>query len=179
MSYGELVPGVDCDRLLRALASVETGGGRNNWPRVEASYIPGGLTFTCQGRLISGTGKNVNSIVASRWQKWGLATAASWGWWQILYHTAADLGFSGPPQELMDSGTCEPYVVARLRKLADAGCSSVRDFADGWNSGNWRDANRVKEYTDLVEAAYGKDAGAAAPSDFDARLRSFLSGGAA
>lgn len=154
MTYGALVSGVDADVLLRAIARVETNGGRNNWPRVEVSYIPKGLAFTVQGHVLTGTGTNVNAVVAPRWAKWGLGTAASWGWWQILYHTAADMGYPGPPHELMDSGTCEPYVVAHLRKIAMTGATTVRDFADAWNSGSWRDANLVKPYTDAVEAAY-------------------------
>jgi len=156
MSYGELVPGVDCDKLLRAIATVETNGGRNNWPRLEVSYIPAGLAFTVQGHTLIGTGKNCNSITAPRWAKWGLGTAASWSWWQILYHTAADLGFEGPPNDLMDPGRCEPFVVGRLRKIAMSGAATVRDFADAWNSGSWRDANLVPEYTAAVEAAYLK-----------------------
>jgi hypothetical protein len=158
MSYGELVPGVDCDRLLRAIARVETNGGRNNWPRVEVSYIPAGLSFTVQGHVLTGTGRNVNAVVAPRWAKWGLGTAASWGWWQILYHTAADMGFLGMPHELFDPGTSEPFVTMRLRKIAKGGAATVRDFADAWNSGSWRDANLVKDYTDKVEAAYAADA---------------------
>lgn len=157
MGYGELVPGVDTDRLLRAIAKIETSGGRNNWPRVEVSYIPAGLAFTVQGRILTGTGKNVNAVAAPRWAKWGLGSAASWGWWQILYHTAADMGYLGAPHELMTPGVCEIYVVARLRKIAKSGAETVRDFADAWNSGSWRDANLVPEYTQKVEAAYAAD----------------------
>jgi len=150
MTYGDLVPGVSADVLLRAIASVETNGGRNNWPRLEVSYIPAGLAFTVQGHVLTGTGRNCNAVTAPRWAKWGLGTAASWGWWQILYHTAADLGYQGAPCELMNPGTCETYVVARLRKIAMTGAQTVRDFADAWNSGSWRDANLVPEYTSAV-----------------------------
>jgi len=157
MSYGDLVPGVDTDALLRAVAVVETQGGRNNWPRVEKSYIPAGQTFTVQGHLISGTGSNVNAIVRPRWERWGLGSAASWGWWQILYHTAADMGYLGPPHDLFASGVSEPFVVARLRKIAMTGAKTVRDFADAWNSGNWRDQNDVPEYTKAVALAYERE----------------------
>jgi hypothetical protein len=156
VSYGELVPGVDCDVLLRAIAIVETNGGVNNWPRIEASFIPSGKAFTVQGHVIVGTGRNVNAVVTPRWAQWGLASAASWGWWQILYHTAADMGYAGPPHELHDPATCEPYVVNRLRRIAMTGATTVRDFADAWNSGTWKDANLVPDYTAAVEAAYQK-----------------------
>ena len=159
MIYAPLAPGVETNLLLSAIARVETEGGRNNWPRLEKSYIPAGQEFTVQGHLISGTGRNVNTIVRQRWEKWGLASAASWGWWQILYHTAADLGFGDAPPELMYPGICEPYVVKRLEKIAATGAKTVRDFADSWNSGSWRDANLVPEYTAKIEAAYKRLAG--------------------
>jgi hypothetical protein len=156
MQYGELCPGVDCDKLLVAIASVETNGGRDNWPRVEAAYIPRGLSFTVQGHVITGSGACCNAITWPRWQRWGLGSAASWGWWQVLYQTAADLGYDGAPEDLMEPGVCEPFVVARLRKIATRGAKTVRDFADAWNSGTFTDDNTVPDYTAAVEAAYQK-----------------------
>lgn len=151
-----LAPGVDTDLLLAAISRVETEGGRNNWPRVEVSFIPAGETFTVQGHTLIGTGRSVNGIVLARFQKWGLGSAASWGWWQILFHTAADLGYAGPPHELHDPAISEPYVVGRLRKAAMRGAATVRDFADEWNSGFFRDANTVPDYTAAVEAEYNR-----------------------
>lgn len=157
MSYGELVPGVDCDRLLRAIASVETNGGVDNVARYEAAYIPRGMAFTIQGHTVTGSGACCNAITWARWQKWGIRSAASYGWWQILYQTAADLGYQGPPQDLMEPGICEPFVVAYLKKKAIQGARTVRDFADAWNSGTFTDENTVPEYTKAVEAAYSKE----------------------
>lgn len=154
-----LVPGVDLEALLHAIARVETQGGRNNWPRVEVSYMPVGERFTVQGRILVGTGRNFNAVVSPRWDRWGLASAASWGPWQILYHTAADMKYTGAPYDLMAPGVCEPFVILRLQRIAATGAKTVRDFADGWNSGSWRDANLVPEYTAKVVAAYEQRTG--------------------
>jgi hypothetical protein len=148
------MPEVDKARLLRALAVVETSGGKNNWPRIEVSYIPVGLEFTAQGRILIGTGRNVNEVVQPRWDRWGLPSAASWGPWQILYHTAADLGYGGRPEDLWDQS--EEWVVKRLGVIEAKGAQDVRAFADAWNSGSFRDSNLVPVYTDKVEKAYAE-----------------------
>jgi hypothetical protein len=156
--HGELVPGIDLDRLLRAIAVVETAGGRNNVPRFEVSYMPAGWAAEVQGRLLVGTGRNFSPIARARWDKWGVWTSASLGPWQILYHTAANLSYLGAPWYLVEPGTSEQYVVGRLRSIARGGATTIRQFADAWNSGSWRDANEVPAYTAAVEAAYAKAA---------------------
>ena len=154
MSHGDLVPGVSCDALLVAIEKVETSGGANNWPRLEPSWIPLGLTFTVQGHYVKGTGASVNDIVRGRWAKWGLASAASWGPWQILYHTAADMGFDGAPWELFDPSVSETWVVDRLTNIAHAGARTVEEFAAGWNTGSYTRAEIVPVYVAAVLAAY-------------------------
>lgn len=143
---------IDVDRLLRAIARKESRSGENNCPRFEASYIPKGLSFTVQGRLLVGTGRNVNGVVQPRWLKWGLQSAASFSSWQILYHTAADLGFDGPPHTLWDDSIALPWVRRRLAVIATrVPEQTVERYADAWNSGSARDANVPAEYiADLV-----------------------------
>jgi hypothetical protein len=147
---------IDLERLLAAIRAVETPGGE--WPRLEAGYMPAGLHASIQGRVIVGTGRCWNDLVSRRWEAWrpqSLYTAASWGPWQILYHTAADVGYMGPPWDLCDPGVCEVYVIARLRQIERRFATrTVRDFADAWNSGNPRDDVLVTEYTDKVNLAY-------------------------
>jgi hypothetical protein len=142
--------------LMSAIATVETQGGVNNWPRVERSYIPQGHAFTIQGRLLVGTGGNVTAVALERYKKWGLWSAASWSRWQIMYHLAADLGYIGAPFSLFDDAVAAPYVIKEIERIDKHGAQTVRDFADEWNSGTYRDANRVPEYTSMVEAAYNK-----------------------
>lgn len=131
---------MDYDALLHALSKVESDAGRNNWPRVEVSYLPKGYTSTCQGKLLLGTGKNFNDIVENRWYstkiEHRLGTAASWGPWQILYHTAADCGFGGLPYELHSKETSLPWVRRRLDGIYTSGARTVEDFARAWNGGN-------------------------------------------
>jgi len=154
MSYGLLTPNVDADKLLRAIAAVETSGGKNNWPRVEAAWVPKGLAFTVQGHIVTGTGTAMSPIASLRWAKWGLGSAASWGWWQILYHTAADLGHTGAPHELFDPGVSEIWVYKRLKQIAGKGATTVEQFADAWNSGNFKDAIIPTKYIADVKAFY-------------------------
>ena len=152
-----LAPGIDGALLLEAIAHVETSGGRMNWPRIEAAYIPKGLAIEIQGRVVSGTGVCVNDVVRERWKKWApdsWVTAASWGPWQILYHTAADLGYAGQPWGLWPADGSRPWVIRRLMKIAARGATTVEQFADAWNSGSFRDRNIPALYIASVVGAY-------------------------
>lgn len=146
---------IDVERVLRAIAAVESGGGDNNYPRFEVSYAPAGKAFTVQGRVLRGTGRNWNPIVAERWARWGMPSACSYGPWQILYHTAADLGYDGNPVDLW--WLSENWVRKRLDRIMAKGANTVELIADAWNSGTHKDANTVPEYRAKVLAAYGDE----------------------
>jgi hypothetical protein len=128
--------------LLLAIAAVESNGGLNNYPRVEPAYIPKGFTFTIQGKLVSGTGTCVNDVVRPRWRKWGLCSACSYSSWQILYHTAADMGFEGDPRDLWKDIVARPYVYAKINKVIEPmpvdvdELEAVRLVGRIWNGGN-------------------------------------------
>ncbi len=160
MTYGPLSATVDADILLRAIAAVETRGGLNNWPRVEKAYLPNGASYLAQGRVIIGTGLYFNAAVKAVWDSLPpeerLGLAASWSPWQIMFITAWEVGYRGRPSDLHLASVAEPHVVWKLRRIAKTGATSVRDFADAWNSGSWRDANRVEKYTADLEAAYSR-----------------------
>lgn len=143
---------IDIERLLRAIAAVESSGGANNYPRFERAYAPAGFTATIQGHTVKGTGRAWNHIVAKRWAEWGMASACSWGPWQILYHTAADLGYDGSPVDLWTFS--EPWVRKRLDKIMRKGAATVEEIADAWNSGTHTDSITVPEYRAKVLAAY-------------------------
>lgn len=130
------VPGVDWQRFIDAVATVETGFGRNNCPRFEASYIPAGELFTVQGRQLLGTGRNVNEVVRGRFAVWGLASAASFGPWQILYHSAADRGFTGAPWELWSRAESYPWVLMHFAWLVGRRHPrNLPELAACWNTG--------------------------------------------
>jgi hypothetical protein len=146
---------LDLDKLKRAIETVESQSGRNNCPRFERSYMPKGDAFTIQGRLVIGTGGNFNAVVRPRWDKYGLATAASYGPAQILYHTAADLGFQYHPAMLWaNQALHDYYVLKRLERIQAQGATMVEQFADGWNSGNCNDTNVPQLYIDAVKKAW-------------------------
>ncbi len=158
---GFIVPGVATLPLVEALARVESSGGSNSWPRLEPGYMPAGLELCIQGRSVTGTGRHFSRAVRARWEEWakrigtGAPTAASWSRGQILDQTAADLGYTGDPRDLWKDEIASRWVLAYLVSLARRfGCASVRDFADGWNSGNPTDTNTVPDYTARVERAY-------------------------
>ena len=153
---------IELDPLLTAIAHVETSSGRNNWPRIERSYLPLGSRWTVQGHIIEGTGANVNEIVRERLQRWGMASAASWGPWQILYHTAADRGYTGPPSGLHEAEVSMTWVIRQLQLIMRRGADTVSQIADAWNSGTHRDhivphhymAQLVRAYDDYIVRAY-------------------------
>lgn len=158
MTADELVPGVSLERLLHAIARVETSGGMNNWPRIEVAYLPKGATFTVQGRVITGTGTAFSAEASRRYfglpEESRLGSAASWSPWQILYHTAVEQGFDGLPHKLHDPLVAEPFVKRRLTKIALRGAVKVEHFADAWNSGSFRDSIIPAKYIADVVRAY-------------------------
>lgn len=137
-----------------ALKAVESSAGLNNYPRIEPAYMPLGAARIVQGRSVVGTGKAFNAVVAHRWQRWGMASACSWGPWQILYHTAADLGYAEQPWLLWDEYCSSMWVNKRLDKIALRGAVTVEEFADAWNSGTHKDTIVPKDYIAKVVAAY-------------------------
>lgn len=158
MTYPPLAPGIDTDRLLLAIESVESRSGVNNLPRLEKAFMPAGLVITAQGREVVGTGVYFGDQMKQIWaflpKPEQIGACCSWSPWQIMYPTAWGVGFRGRPSDLHLPGTAEPYVVRRLQKIAATGAKTVRDFADAWNSGSWRDANDVPQYCAEVKAAY-------------------------
>lgn len=145
----------DFKMLLLAIGRKETSGGVNNCPRFEPAYIPKGMAFTVQGHLITGTGTLVNDIVKERWDKYGLASAASYGPWQILYHTAADMGFHDAPWVLWAPEESQPWVEKQLRRLFIKGATTVEAMARGWNGGNPR-ANVPAGYIEGVKKHFAE-----------------------
>jgi hypothetical protein len=154
---------IDRARLIEALASAETGNGRDLYPRFEAAYAPKDRKCLVQGRYILGSGIYCNphgNPGAQRqytdFQRWGSLAAASHGDCQIMYATARDCGYPHdiPPEGLMRKAVWLPWVTARLVVLAGPGkCETVSDFARAWNGGN-KHAQIDPAYVVKVKAAY-------------------------
>lgn len=146
---------IDLLKVQRAIEVIESNSGTNSYPRYERSYVPKGLRLTVQGRIIEGTGGNVNAIVKERWEKWGMASACSYGPAQILYHTCADLGYMNHPAMLWaDPALHDHYVQLQLKRIVNRGAKSIDQIADSWNSGNHLDSIIPTLYMDAVRAAF-------------------------
>jgi hypothetical protein len=144
----------DINAVMRAIAAVETNSGANSYPRFERSFAPVGDMFTVQGRLIQGTGMNFTAVARGRWDKWGMASACSYGPWQILYHTAADRGFLGAPWELWEPSTSWEYATKEVRRQFVKGATTIQKLADAWNSGSFQDSNVPGDYITAVTKAF-------------------------
>ncbi len=143
--------GIDGERLLRAIACVETSS-HGPGLRFEPSWMPKGYHFPLQGRVLIGTGRSMSAVATTRWTRWGVWSSASYGPWQILYHVAADLGYDGHPCDLLHQS--EPWVRKLLQRIARSGARTIAEIADSWNSGNFRDKNVPAEYITKVQRAY-------------------------
>jgi hypothetical protein len=149
-----LPPGIDGAALLQAFAWVESSGGINAVARHEDAFCP-----NQRGTYAVGP---TSGMVRGRHSMWGCLACCSYGPWQVLYHTAADLGFVGSPTLLSDPAVNVVWAVTLLNRIVKRGAADVRDIADAYNSGTHRDANRVPEYTTKLGARYdalvpGKD----------------------
>ncbi len=140
--------------LLMAIAVIETSGGVNNYPNFEPYWIPDGTAFTIEGKIQKGRHPLDNLIVSERYAKHGMAAGCSYSAWQILYHTAADMGFDGKPWELWDNMVAITWVIKRLNKVAKLGASTVEQFADAWNSGSFKDKIVPERYIKELSEAY-------------------------
>lgn len=130
---------VDRTRLKTAIAITETSGGRNNWPRIEAAFLPRGQSYTIQGRIYEGTGACYTPVAAKRYERWGMASAASYGPWQILAHTAWDFGGypeDQPPWLMWDPRVSEPVVDRLLDRAEKLGAVTPDQYYAFWNTGN-------------------------------------------
>lgn len=126
--------------MLWALAAVESTYGRDRQHRrVEPSYMPGGEEYRRSPQI------------RSLWARWGEEGASSYGAWQMMYATALDLGFAGPPEGLIPDEVLAPLVVAYVHR---SGALVLADVADAYNSGNYRDVFRPLEYMAKVVVAY-------------------------
>lgn len=147
----------DMPTVLKAIASVESMSGLNNYPRYERSFAPSGQIVTIQGRLIEGTGTNFTQVARSRWEKYGMATACSFGPWQILYHTAADRGYDGVPSDLWTRS--QLWVEKEIMRQFHKGATTIQKLADAWNSGSFTDANVPVDYVAKVTEAFKRAGG--------------------
>lgn len=154
---------LDGYRLLAAIAVVESTGGRNNYPNFEPYWIPEGEGGIVENSRQTGRHPKSNAVVVDRFAAYGLAAGCSFSSWQILYHTAADLGFVGQPWDLWDDEVAVEWVVKLLNRICSQGATTVEEVADAWNSGTFKDTiipeRYIEKFTNAYNALYEGEAG--------------------
>ena len=143
--------------LLAAICGNETSWGEQRWAsRFEPAYYRGGAYYK----------HPANDWLRKLITKYEHAGAASWGWGQIMYSTAAELGFKGHPWELTDADVCGQYVVQYLNRRTFAHwieaphdrliapADTIGQVGDSYNSGSARDTNKPEHYMAELETNY-------------------------
>lgn len=125
-------------KLLWAICGAESSFGENSKYRIEKSYMPGGRYH--------------NAIL---YEKYGENAAASCGAWQVMFPVAWELGFRGSPGELAEPENNLKIAIKYLNIRA-RGAQTVEQFADAYNSGNYRDDKIPLQYIRRVLHYYAK-----------------------
>jgi hypothetical protein len=139
---GEPVPG---GSILLTISGLEsTFGQRRLFAKLEAGYAPGGHYYQ-------------NSMdVRKLWNTYGAMAACSYGTFQLMFVTARELGFLGPPIDLQKDEIAA-YWSAQLitRRIIKAqGATTLAQVLDGYNSGSSRDANVPEAYINKGVSLY-------------------------
>lgn len=139
-SIKDRMPWGDPARLLGAIATVESAFGKYNVPKHERAFDFGGRLFNRE-----------------LWLKWGSIQACSFSSWQIMFPVAVELGFdkNRHPCELSDDSIAIHWVIEYLKKrVFDRGAKTIREVADAYNSGSFKDSIVPFEYIGKVIQAY-------------------------
>jgi hypothetical protein len=134
---------VDRERLLGALAVVESAGGRNWQPNFEPAFWRDGRYWNAHlAELQNRWGQGADPEMRPWCEK---AVACSWGPWQVLYVVAEELGYDGPPWGLTAPAVCLEYAIRLINRriapkvLADTPHGIVVQVAGRYNAGgNWQ-----------------------------------------
>jgi len=149
---------VDRSRLLAALCLAESNGGRNWQPNYEPAFFIGGRYWNDRlAELVNYWGQGADPVMRPWCEQ---AVACSWGPFQILYITAVELKYDGPPWGLTDPATCLRYAVRLINKriipklVHDTPFSLLAQIAGRYNAGgNWKGL-AAKQYIAKVTAHY-------------------------
>lgn len=134
---------VEGQRLLLAIAKVESSLGYWNVPRYEPGYGPGGYYYK--------KAEHVRDL----YNIWGAMAACSWSSWQLMYITAWELGYRATPLDLWhDDDACAWVVEFINRRILARKPQSLAEVADAYNSGSFGDSNRPQRYIRKLIRAY-------------------------
>ncbi len=127
-------PGLDPEAILWAVYRCEKYDKHNHVPRYEKAYAPGGYYY------------EKSQMVRDEYEKWGNWAACSYSNFQILYITARELGYDGPPLALDKDSVALPFVVKLLNRIISRGASTPEEIADAYNSGTHKDKIVPEKY---------------------------------
>lgn len=138
--------------LLKAIARVESSFGCFNIPKYERAFDFNGAYFNNEQR--------------ERWLKWGAWAACSYSSFQIMYTSAAELGFdkapwNRSPADLMDDAVAIIWVIELIKKrILSKGAQDIRQVFDAYNSGTFKDLIIPHEYIEKATKFYHEYNGA-------------------
>lgn len=123
------------EALLWAVYNCEKYNASNVEPRFEPAYAPGGIYY------------DMTEHVREAWEKFGPDAACSYSNFQILYITAYELGYDGPPKSLDKDSFALPYVVLYINhRILEKGATTPEEVADAYNSGSFKDSSKPEGY---------------------------------
>jgi len=140
---------LDAEAILWGLYHCEKYDEYNKDPRFEKSYAPAGYYF------------EHSEEVRNNWFIWGREAACSFSNFQILFATAKELGYAGPPAALDSDAVSLPFVCKYVhRRIIDKGATLPEQVADAYNSGSFQDAivpaDYIKKFIKYYERALRK-----------------------
>jgi len=144
--YLEAPEALNPEAILWAVYGCEHYTKRYYAPRYEPAYAPEGLYY-----------RN-SRVVREEYEKWGKSAACSYSNFQILYITATELGYTGPPLGLDRDSMAIPFVIKYIneRIFAKPGHETVEQVADGYNSGTHLDRLKPLAYMARFRRYYDK-----------------------
>lgn len=123
------------EAILWAIYRCEKYGKGKRVPRYEPAYAPGGKYY------------KRSEMVREEFAKWGPSAACSYSDFQILYITAVELGWEGPPLALDRNEIAIKVVVDYLNnRVFSKGAATPEEVADAYNSGTFKDMNVPTDY---------------------------------
>jgi hypothetical protein len=129
--------------FLGAFSLNESSGGKNNKPKYESAYGPGGRY--CKGQQLE------------LCNKYGNAAACSYSSFQLMFVGFYEMGFMPTPDQAGNDEYAMPAIIKffnmRVFKDRHKGIPNFLGMAgDAYNSGNYKDKNVPKDYiTKLIK----------------------------
>ena len=119
------------EKILTAIAVVESDFGKCNRPRYEKSYDIGGTVYNL----------DKSGLYRGKWLEYGSLMACSYSSFQIMYMVACELGYKSSPIDLSNDEIAISWVIKLINRriLGVQNARLPQEIADAYNSGSCRD----------------------------------------